>query len=106
MEEVMNAQTTAPTWPTRLGVTVLAVVVAMIAAAAIANVPAPNASLDTQSSYFDGSVIMDSEAHSRAYAAAGNGSYAVGTVEFENAPALRDDELGPLSETSNTEIAD
>jgi hypothetical protein len=103
----MNPQTKTPGWSTRLGITALATAVALIAAAAIANVPQPDASLDAQSAAFDGSVIMDRDAHSRAVAAAAEeGSYATGFVEFDNTGSIRDDGLGVLSETGNSEILD
>jgi hypothetical protein len=102
----MNAQTNNPGWATRLGVTAIAVLVAMIAAAAIANVP-PKEVTDTQNSYFTGSVLNDPEANRKAVAAAAEGSYVTGFVEFdETGVTMKDDGLGPLSETSNLEIAD
>jgi hypothetical protein len=106
MEEVMNAQTKYPGWPARLGVTAFAVVVAMIAAAAIAHVP-PNVT-DTETSHFSGNVLTDPDAHRKAVAAAAEeGSYVTGFVEFdENGITMKDDGLGPLSETSDPEIAD
>jgi hypothetical protein len=104
-EEIMNPQTSFPTWSTRLAVTAVAAGIAMVAAAAIANVPRPNAPFDYGTASHYGSVITDEDANRKAFAAASNGSQVTG-YEFERGLIMSDDELGPLSETSNPEILD
>ena len=101
----MNAQTNFPSWTTRLRVGAIAVGIAMIAAVAIANVPTPNNALDYGSG-FSNDVLSNDAAQRKAFAAALSGTYDLGFLEFENAPAMKDDGLGPLSETSNPEILD
>jgi hypothetical protein len=105
MEEIMNTEANFPTWSTRLAVTAVAVGVAMIAAAAIANVPRTTPH-EFGAVAFETSVVLDKDAHRKAYAAAVNGTYVTGFEEFENEVSMRDDGLGPLSETSNPEILD
>jgi hypothetical protein len=105
-EEIMNSQTSFPNWSTRLAVTAVAAGIAMVAAAAIANVPRPNAPFDYGTASHYGSVLTDEDAHRKAYAAAANGSYATGFVEFDDEVKMQDDGLGALSETSNPEILD
>jgi hypothetical protein len=104
-EENMNPQITFPNWRTRLAVTGVAVAIAMVAAAAIANVPRTTP-FEFGSAGLENSVVMDQNAHRTAYAAAANGSYVTGFEEFDNEVNVRDDGLGPLSETSNPEILD
>jgi hypothetical protein len=107
-EETMNTQTNFPTWSTRLAVAAVAVGIAMVAAAAIANVPRPNAPFEYGTATYPMGVLSDEQAHRKAFAAAMNGSYATGFVEFDDNDqvAMLDDELGPLSETLNPEIVD
>jgi hypothetical protein len=104
----MNAQANLPNWSTRLAVAAVAVGIAMVAAAAIANVPRPDAPFEYGTANYPVSVLTDEQAHRKAFAAAMNGSYATGFVEFDDKDqvAMLDDELGPLSETLNPEIAD
>jgi hypothetical protein len=102
----MNTQTQFPGWPARLAVTAVAVAIAMVAAAAIANVPRSSAPFEFGSAGFDGSVLTDQDAQRKAYAAAASGSYATGFVEFDDEVKMQDDGLGALSETSNSEIMD
>jgi hypothetical protein len=101
----MNAQATFPTWSTRLAITAVAVAIAMVAAAAIANVPR-NTPYEFGAVGLQNSVVLDQDAHRKAYAAAANGTYVTGFEEFDNEVSMRDDGLGPLSETSNPEILD
>jgi hypothetical protein len=101
----MNPQISFPNWRTRLAVTAVAVAVAMVAAAAIANVPRPNAPFDYGTASHYGSVLTDEDANRKAFAAASNGPQVTG-YEFERGLIMWDDELGPLSETSNPEILD
>ena len=102
----MNSQTNFPNWRTRLAVMAVAVAIAMVAAAAIANVPRTPAPFEFGSAGFGGNVLSDQDAHRKAYAAAANGSYATGFVEFDDEVKMQDDGLGELSETSNPEILD
>jgi hypothetical protein len=101
----MNAQAHF-NWSTRLAVTAVSVAIAMVAAAAIANVPRPNAPFEDGTASYAGSVVMDPSAHRHAYAAALDGSYVTGYEEFGDEAKMQDDGLGPLSETSNPEILD
>ena len=101
----MNEQTKFPSWTTRLQVAAVAVGIAMIAAVAIANVPTTNNALDYGSAF--GNNVLSNDADQRkAFAAAMSGTYDLGFLEFGDTPAIKDDGLGPLSETSNPEILD
>ena len=101
----MNTQATFPTWSSRLAVTAVAIAIAMVAAAAIANVPRTTP-YEFSAVAHQSSVVLDNDAHRKAYAAAANGTYVTGFEEFDNEVSMRDDGLGPLSETSNPEILD